>query len=145
MVAGKAALEKFTAQEVKRLNSLGDSLRTKLTELFSRAKVKAQVAGAGSIFRIHLISDPLIDYRSTFLYPERKNLWFYDLESGFAYVRMSDDSNPNTKSISGIYRLFYSNAPLDLPFDLLSGGDVHYEGALSSNSPITKQLDNETT
>lgn len=72
MIAGKVTMEKFTAAEIKRLNDLGDSLRTKLTELFSRARVKAQVTGAGSMFRIHLMSDPVIDYRSAFLYPDRK-------------------------------------------------------------------------
>jgi glutamate-1-semialdehyde 2,1-aminomutase len=86
MVAGRVTLEKFTAAEVKRLNSLGDSLRTKLTELFSRSGVKAQVAGAGSMFRIHLTSDPLTDYRSSFLYPDKKEmmtrLFFKLLEAG---------------------------------------------------------------
>ena len=69
--------------------------------------------------------------------------WFYDLETSICYIRMSDDANPNTKNIVANYRLFYANAPLDLPYDLLTGGDVHYEGCLSGNSPISKSLDSE--
>lgn len=86
MIAGRAALEKFTAPAIKRLNDLGNSLSTKLNQLFSQVGVKAQVAGTGSLFRIHLISEPLTDYRSAYLYPERKKrmtrLFFKLLESG---------------------------------------------------------------
>lgn len=69
--------------------------------------------------------------------------WWFDAENGFVYIRTSDDSNPNTKDVVGTYRLFYSNSPLNLPFDLNSGTDVEYQGRLKSTSPITKQLDDE--
>ena len=86
MVAGKVTLEKFTAPVIKRLNDLGDSLRIKLNQVFSQAGVKAQVTGAGSIFRIHLTSDPLTDYRSSFLNSQKREmmsrLFFKLLESG---------------------------------------------------------------
>jgi glutamate-1-semialdehyde 2,1-aminomutase len=99
MVAGQVTLEKFTAAEIKRINSLGDRLRSKLTELFSRLKVKAQIAGAGSMFRVHLISEPLIDYRSTYLYPDRKKrmdqLFFMLLEEGI-YIPSEGFGNIST-------------------------------------------------
>ncbi len=86
MIAGKVTLEKFTAPVIKKLNDLGDSLRIKLNRVFSQAGVKAQVTGTGSIFRIHLTSDPLTDYRSSFLNPQKKEmmsrLFFKLLESG---------------------------------------------------------------
>lgn len=69
--------------------------------------------------------------------------WHYNPETGTVYIRTSDDSNPNTKNIIATYRLFYANSPIDLPFDLSNGSDVHYEGALTGNSAITKQLDDE--
>lgn len=71
--------------------------------------------------------------------------WYYDLESGILYVRTSDDSNPNTKDIVATIRLAYATAPIDLPYDLVSGGDIHYEGVLKTNSAITKALDDEQT
>lgn len=71
--------------------------------------------------------------------------WYYDSETSICYVRMSDDSNPNTKDIVGKYRKFYSTAPVDLPYDLSSGADVHYEGCVKSIGDITKQLDYEQT
>lgn len=69
--------------------------------------------------------------------------WWYDSSTGICYVRMSDDSNPNTKDIVAKYRLFYSTTPLDLPYDLSTGADVHYEGLLDGFSPIVKSLDDE--
>jgi len=69
--------------------------------------------------------------------------WFFDPLTNEIFINTSDDSNPSTKNVVGTYRLFYANAPLDLPFDLDSGEVVHYEGILSGNSPITKQLDDE--
>jgi hypothetical protein len=69
--------------------------------------------------------------------------WYYDNISGDLYVNTSEDSNPSSKTIIATYRLFFSNRPIDLPYDLNSGFDVHYEGRISSTSPIKKQLDYE--
>ena len=71
--------------------------------------------------------------------------WWYNSETGVCYVRMSDDSNPNTKDIVGYYRLFYASGPFDLPYDLSTGANVPYLSYLKSNSAITKQLDEENT
>ena len=86
MVAGKVTLEKFTPPEIKRLNDLGENLRIRLNQLFSQTKVKAQITGAGSLFRIHLTSNSLTDYRSSFWDPLKREmmsrLLFKLLESG---------------------------------------------------------------
>lgn len=86
MAAGKATLEKFSASEVKKLNSLSDSFRTKLTQLFDQLKVRAQVLGAGSMFRLHLTSEPINSYRDSYLYPPKKEkmtrLFFELLKEG---------------------------------------------------------------
>ena len=71
--------------------------------------------------------------------------WYYNSATGVCYVRMSDDSNPNANDIVGYYRLFYSNGPFDLPYDLASGASVPYLPYLKSNSAITKALDEEQT
>jgi hypothetical protein len=69
--------------------------------------------------------------------------WWFDAAENIVYIRTSDDSNPNSKDIVGTYRLFYSDAPLNLPCDLASGVDVEYQGRLKTSSAITKQLDDE--
>lgn len=66
MIAGRVTLEKFNRPAVKRLNTIGESLVKNLNQLFSKSKIKAQVTGAGSLFLIHLTSNPLTDYRSSF-------------------------------------------------------------------------------
>jgi len=89
MAAGKATLEKFSAAEVKKLNSLSDSFRTKLTQLFAQEKVRAQVLGAGSMFRIHLTSEPINSYRDSYLYPHKKEMMtrlFFELMKEGIYI-----------------------------------------------------------
>ena len=71
--------------------------------------------------------------------------WFYDDITATLYIRTTDDSNPNTKTVVGTYRYCFASTPLDLPYDLASGNDTHYEGVYSSNSMITKELDDEQT
>jgi len=69
--------------------------------------------------------------------------FYYDSLSGVLYVNTTDDLDPKKHRIVVTYRLFFSNRPIDLPFDLDTGNDVHYEGRINSNSPINKQLDDE--
>lgn len=63
MVAGLAALEHFGADEVTRLNALGDRLRQRGNAVFEAAGEPARLGGAGSLFRIVLTSEPVRDYR----------------------------------------------------------------------------------
>ena len=74
MVAGRVTMEKFDKSAVEKLNGLSDNFRMKLTGLFTRMKVKAQVLGAGSMFRIHLTEDPINSYRDAYMYPHRKEM-----------------------------------------------------------------------
>lgn len=69
--------------------------------------------------------------------------FYYDAVNGELYVNTTDDTDPKTHNMVITYRLFFSNMPIDLPYDLSSGVDVHYEGRLTRNSPINKQLDDE--
>lgn len=69
--------------------------------------------------------------------------WYFDALTNTLYLNCSDDANPNTHTIRIKYRLFFSNRPIDLPYDLSSGDDVHYHGLLKSNSPIKRELDDE--
>jgi len=69
--------------------------------------------------------------------------WYYDNLTGELYINCADDLDPKTHTIKLTYRLFFSNRSIDLPYDLASGFEVHYDGRVLSNSPIRKELDEE--
>ncbi|MBT4889953.1 MAG: aspartate aminotransferase family protein [Rhodospirillales bacterium] len=72
MTAGRIAMELYDAEAVTRLNGLGDMARSKLEEAIKIADVPGSVTGAGSLFRLHLKSEPPRNYRSTFPTPAEK-------------------------------------------------------------------------
>lgn len=74
MVAGVATLEQLTPESFGHLNGLGEAVRSRLNALFQRTGFDAQATGMGSIFRILMTSRPLVDYRSSLVPPERREL-----------------------------------------------------------------------
>ena len=64
MAAGLAALEVLTPDEYARLERLGQTLREGLQATFDRHDVAAQVTGIASLFKVHFVSHPVVDYRS---------------------------------------------------------------------------------
>lgn len=70
--------------------------------------------------------------------------WIYYPEEGKLYCRMSDDSHPKTTEnyISCIFRFFFSNAPIILPWDLDTGTDVKYEPRIDRVSQFNQEIDN---
>lgn len=62
--AGIATLELLTPDSYARLNSLGDTLRSRLTGLFDRLGADVQVTGMGSLFNLHFSRAPITDYAS---------------------------------------------------------------------------------
>ncbi|GMV45735.1 MAG: glutamate-1-semialdehyde 2,1-aminomutase [Pseudomonadota bacterium] len=66
MVAGLAAMKLFDRPAVQRLNALGDLARDRIAEAIRVADVLACVAGAGSLFRIHMKPQPPQDYRAVY-------------------------------------------------------------------------------
>lgn len=71
--------------------------------------------------------------------------FYFDAKNKALYVRMSDSSNPKTKSVSIIFRFFWANAPVVLPYDLASGTPVEWEGRLQSIGSLGQQLDDQNT
>jgi len=70
--------------------------------------------------------------------------WFFDPEDLTLYVRMSDDSNPQSSFVSATFRLFFSIAPVVLSHDLSSTGDlVEYEARVRSVSRFKQEIDTE--
>lgn len=67
MVAGQATLDQFTADEVRRINHLGDELRRRTRKLFADLGFPGQVTGEASLFRLHVVDRELRNYRDQVL------------------------------------------------------------------------------
>ena len=65
LVAGATTLELLTDEVVQLLNFRGESLRQQIRTAFEDAGLPAQVTGLGSLFAIHLTSQPVRSYRDT--------------------------------------------------------------------------------
>lgn len=65
MAAGLAAMEQMTPSVYARINRLGDLLRKKANEVFAAAGEPAQVTGEGSLFRVLMTDEPIVDYRTS--------------------------------------------------------------------------------
>ncbi len=62
--AGIATLEALTPEKYEYLETLGDSLRTKLRALFAELEVPMGVTGVASLFALQCTSTEVIDYRT---------------------------------------------------------------------------------
>ena len=65
LVAGATTLELLTDDRVQLLNLRGATLRRQIRTAFEDASLTAQVTGVGSLFAIHLTSEPVKSYRDT--------------------------------------------------------------------------------
>lgn len=67
MVAGTACMTALDGASFDRLDSIGDRIRSGLTDLFTRRGLAWQVTGQGSLFRIHPHARPIRSYRDAHL------------------------------------------------------------------------------
>ena len=90
MTAGRVAMELFDQAAVDRINDLGDYARHVITEVIGQAGIDACVTGKGSMFRIHLKSEPPVDYRSAYMYSDEQHrinqLVTFLFETGFLMI-----------------------------------------------------------
>jgi glutamate-1-semialdehyde 2,1-aminomutase len=98
MVAGCTAMEMFDRAAVARLNALGDRARAQITDAIRIAAVPFSVAGAGSIFRIHLRPQPPANYRECYVGAAGQQLIRALLDSCFARGLMLVDTFSGTLS-----------------------------------------------
>jgi glutamate-1-semialdehyde 2,1-aminomutase len=63
MVAGIAAMEAYGADEVARINELGDRLRSGIDAAIARFGLPGQAIGYGSFVSIHFVDGPIRNYR----------------------------------------------------------------------------------
>ncbi len=61
--AGVAAMQLFPAEEVERLNGLGDRLRDGIRAAFSDRGIPVTTTGMGSMVGVHLVDGPVRNYR----------------------------------------------------------------------------------
>ncbi|HEX78267.1 MAG TPA: aspartate aminotransferase family protein [Dehalococcoidia bacterium] len=62
--AGVATLEQLTAEEIERINGLGQSFAEGVRAIFARLNIKGQVTGIGSLQNIHFSDKPVVDGKS---------------------------------------------------------------------------------
>ena len=64
--------------------------------------------------------------------------FFFDSNTKMLYLRLLDSTNPKLSHTEVVYRMFFADGPIDLPFDLASGRIVPYlpylNGASSGGS-----------
>jgi glutamate-1-semialdehyde 2,1-aminomutase len=65
LAAGIATLELLTRDAIDGINRLGESLRSRMREAFTEARIAVKITGLGSLFGIHLAPHPVRDFRDT--------------------------------------------------------------------------------
>jgi glutamate-1-semialdehyde 2,1-aminomutase len=58
-------MEQMTPSVYTRINRLGDLLRKRTNEVFAAAGEPAQLTGEGSLFRLLMTAEPVVDYRTS--------------------------------------------------------------------------------
>lgn len=71
--------------------------------------------------------------------------FFYSAIEKKLYVRCLSGSDPKTVNISITYRFFFSNAPLNAPYDFSGGDAVEWLPYINSVGSIGQTLDSENT
>jgi glutamate-1-semialdehyde 2,1-aminomutase len=72
MTAGNIAMEMYDKEAVKRINALTSKAISQIKESIRLADVPLSITGAGSMFRIHLRSEPPTTYREAYQPKEEK-------------------------------------------------------------------------
>lgn len=67
--------------------------------------------------------------------------FFNDRDNLILYVWNTDNSNPASNFMSVTFKLFYSNAPVNAPYDLSTGFEVYWEPSLKKTSNFGVEID----
>ena len=59
--AGVAMMKQITPELIARMNSLGESLASGIRDVFSKANIKGQVTGMGSLLNLHFGPVPVVE------------------------------------------------------------------------------------
>lgn len=69
------------------------------------------------------------------------NKWYYDQANGVIYLRAAGSVDPNTRYIVMNFTRYFSNAGVNIPYDLSTGYDVHWEPLVLKTSEFGIGLD----
>lgn len=104
---------------------------------------------SGSIYYISYEFDKIVSIEdSNTPYTEVSDLgsvttstYFHDRSAKRIYLEASDSSNPNSRYLVGIVRLFLSNLPVTLPNDFDAGYEVYFEPVIEPSSLFGVEID----
>ena len=71
------------------------------------------------------------------------NKWFYDIDTSYLYYWATNDNDPINYFMTVTYKMFFSNAPINLPLDMQNSAEVEYYPNILSISKFTNQLDDD--
>lgn len=77
--------------------------------------------------------------------PTSPGTYYYSYTEKKIYVWLIGDGNPSADDVSLVYKFHFSNAPVILPSDLVSGNDVEWLPYIESVGSIGQSLDDENT
>jgi len=107
MVAGFEAMTMLTPSEYDRLEALGEGVRTRLADLLETRGIPWQVAGQGSLFKLHPHPRAVVDYRSSL--PSRDE----QLQTERFYLAMLGEGIVLTPDLAGCTSTPMSEAEVD--------------------------------
>jgi hypothetical protein len=97
----------------------------------------------------HFVSNVLQNGVELEIAPDKDSLtsgtWFFDAKNKTVYVNIVGDADPKTDNVSVVYKFFFSNTPINLPYDLSNGEVVEWLPLIGSIGSIGQTLDDQNT
>ena len=130
-------------------NSFSNVKKTVLAHIFPTQRIILWSLDSGAVYKTkvdHFVESVLVDSTelsegvSTSL---NSGEFYFDFDSKYIYVRMTDDSNPQSNYVSVKYKIFFSNVAINLPHDLSSGKEVCYQPLIYKISDFPVGIDNQ--
>lgn len=119
-------------------------------EAIKQAKIFQLYSGATYSKSVpHFVSNVLQNGVELEIAPDKDSLtmgtWFFDAKNKTVYVNIVGDADPKTSNVSIVYKFFFSNVPINLPYDLSNGETVEWLPLIRSIGSIGQSLDDQNT
>jgi hypothetical protein len=119
------------------INSVGQA---KLFNLVSGATYSRSVSNF--VYKVIIDGNPLTE---SVALPLSSGSFYFEPSTNLLYVRLSDDSNPETHQCFIGYKHFFSNISANVPHDLSSGAIVHWDPRIKDTGELKLEIDFEQT
>jgi len=132
--------------------ALASSEKIGLVQLEAAKRLMGWVLHSGSVYKltgfdysvIVSIEDSGTPYVSVASLAEiGAGKFFNDRANRVLYLQASDSSNPNSRFLAMVFRMFFSNVAVIAPHDLANGYDVEWLPTLESTSQFGVELDRQ--